>query len=129
MKTRGQCRRLRIAGVELVLAAMGLLMAGCGPIYSTQYVFDPPTSPQGQSCIFQCENSKMQCEQLQDLRTENCEERSEAEYYRCKNRDEKHCYRQYCSTDYTRCEENYRRCYQSCGGSVRAEKVCVGFCQ
>lgn len=121
----------------VALAAAVALLSGCGPIYDTQYTFIPPDDGNGRACVYQCENGKQQCEELEELKEESCEERAEAEYARCeeriyrrKGRDPKwnECYRESCSSDSERCETNYRSCYQSCGGKVNAETVCVANC-
>jgi len=121
---------MRKATCLLGAACCGLLLAaGCGPMYNTEYTFVPPETPTGQTCVFQCENSKLQCEQIEDMKQERCEDRADREYERCKDREkEKHCYRSYCSVDYSRCETRHRGCYQSCGGKVEEHKKCVAFC-
>lgn len=124
-----------LRGGFLALALLTLI--GCGPIYDTQYQFTPPDDGNGRACIYQCENGREQCTELEELREESCENRAESEYQRCadniyrrKGRDPKwnECYRESCSSDTERCENSYRSCYQSCGGKVRAETVCVANC-
>lgn len=111
--------------------------AGCGPVYDTQYQFTPPENESGRTCVFQCETSKEQCQQIQEMRAESCEDRAEYEYERCvdriyrrKGREPKwhECSKETCSADVDRCENTYRNCYQACGGKVRAETVCVANC-
>lgn len=114
-----------------------LFLTGCGPIYDTRYHYTPPQDPQGMNCIFQCDNMKMQCEQLEMMRYENCMNRAKLEQDRCldnirrQNREPKknecpliHS----CSQDTERCDVQYRICYQNCGGQVHAEQVCVFNC-
>ena len=113
---------------SLILAACSVF-AGCGPIYSTEYSYVPPESSEGKTCVFQCQNMKFQCDQMQEMRNDTCQERAERQYYRCKDRGEKDCYRSYCAADYSGCESQYRSCYQACGGMVQEKQVCVGFCQ
>ena len=112
-------------------------LASCGPIYDTEYIYDPPENSSGRACIFQCENSKNQCEELDRYRKEECErhsewqrERCEADIWRRKNREPKwhECGGETCSSNTERCETSYRSCYQSCGGKVRAETRCVMNC-
>ncbi|MFN8392204.1 MAG: hypothetical protein U0136_18070 [Bdellovibrionota bacterium] len=114
-----------------------LAAVGCGPVYDTQYQFVPPENASGRSCIFQCENSRQQCRQLEDYRVEDCErhsdyekDRCEEDLYRRKGRDPKwyECTGESCTADYDRCDETYRSCYQSCGGEVHAETRCVANC-
>ncbi len=122
---------LRLPQRALLWAAMltaMLMLAGCGPMYETQYSFVPPENESARACIFQCENGKLQCHQLEEMKEENCENRADRDYYRCKDRGEKYCYRESCSVDYERCEGQYRSCYQACGGRVESRQVCVAFC-
>lgn len=66
-----------------------VLLAGCGPVSSQRYyTFEPPTSPQGQQCVAQCQQSRQLCQQA-------CQ-------------DKKAC----------RCDDEYRSCYHLCGGRV-----------
>lgn len=121
-----KARFIKLLGALLFCAAL----SACGPVYDTQYTFLPPEDSTGRACVFQCDNSKLQCQQLQDQSAELCESRAEREYDRCVDKyGEKKCYRDYCSSsDHERCETQYRSCYQSCGGNVRSETVCVAFC-
>jgi hypothetical protein len=113
------------------------LLTSCGPVYNTEYSYTPPKSLEGRSCINQCEYSKIQCEELENLRERECESRAELEYDRCrrdiynsKKREPKwsECSRSSCSTDEERCERLYRSCYQACGGRVDSRTVCVANC-
>jgi len=99
------------------------ILVSCGPIYSTEYTFQPPLSPEGKTCILQCENSKLQCRQMEKMREENCLLRSALE---CE--DQKECSKSLCSKDDKICEEIYRNCYQVCGGTVNTQKVCILNC-
>ncbi len=136
MRTRTQqCLNL-IIPVALMMALL-LNLSGCGPIYDTRYYYTPPQDPSAQSCIFQCENMKMQCEQLEMMKAENSNQRSRMDQDRCREnirrqgREPKSSECQYFSTysaDTERCESQYRICYQNCGGRVHAEQVCVFNC-
>ena len=120
----------------LGIALPAAFVTSCGPMYETRYDYIPPEGNTGRACIFQCETVKMQCEQIEDMREQNCEERAEWERLRCEDdlrrRGKKgkwyDCSSSSCSSDTARCDENYRRCYQSCGGSVKTTQVCVFNC-
>lgn len=118
-------------------AATIVMLAACGPVYDTQYHFTPPPSSEGRSCVFQCDNSRLQCRQLEDYKNEDCQRRAEYDQRRCeddiyrrKGREPKwyECGSSSCSPDYDRCEQLYRSCYQSCGGRVDQQTVCVSGC-
>ena len=119
-----------------ILVSLCLAATACGPVYSTTYSFIPPENANGRACIFQCESAKTQCQHIEDLERDRCESRSDLEYERCEARndrvykddDKEYCYREYCSVDYTNCDDRYRSCYQNCGGKVNATTVCTAFC-
>jgi hypothetical protein len=106
-------------------------------MYETRYYYTPPQDPGAQSCIFQCENMKMQCEQLEMMKVENSNQRARMDQDRCRdnirrqgrepNSSECNYFSTY-SADNERCEAQYRICYQNCGGRVQAEQVCVFNC-
>lgn len=121
---------------QLSLLALLFSVVSCGPQMQTNYQYFPPENPQGQACIFQCENSRMQCQHIQDMEYQRCQDRAEDRYQRCEDSneyrrkdDKQYCYREYCSSpDGERCDNSYRSCYQSCGGRVTSETVCVANC-
>jgi hypothetical protein len=127
----------------LFLATLALLLIGCGPVYKTDYSFTPPKTDSGRACVFQCENNKLQCRQIVQLRHDSCEQQSETNYYLCESSkryryDSKgkqkciencYCYRETCSEEYEPCDEQYRGCYQTCGGEVSSRTYCVSNCE
>lgn len=120
-----------------ILFSTLLTAVGCGPVYETQYTLTPPESAEGRACTFQCENSKSQCEQLEEIKQERCEERAQLERERCewdfrrRGKEPKwyDCGGSSCSSETERCETQYRRCFELCGGKVTATNVCVYGCQ
>lgn len=119
------------------LFGIGMMtLVGCGPMFQTQYTYVPPSSETGRTCVFQCENSRYQCQQLEEMRKERCEEDARREQERCqwqlamRGKEEKwyDCPTASCSADTERCDGMYRSCYQSCGGRVDAKTVCVANC-
>lgn len=107
-------------------------------MYETDYIFTAPESSKGINCIPHCENARTQCTEIEQLRVERCELQSERDqrdceddiYYR-KGRDPKwyECVPASCSVDEERCEEDYRRCFQACGGKVEKVTRCVANCE
>ncbi|MBK1644778.1 hypothetical protein CKO25_08970 [Thiocapsa imhoffii] len=121
-----------------ILTSTALL--GCGPVYRTQYSYQPPTDANGRQCITQCaairelcratmENRAAQeravCQQTATLRYATClaTAKSDAERNACTNRD---ACRVSANTD--RCDSDYNQCYQNCGGLVESTQVCVSGC-
>jgi hypothetical protein len=115
------------------LALLSVFMVGCGPIYNTQYNYIPPRSSAGIMCINTCEVNKSNCEHIQELKKDNCEYRSELDYRWCLDHaspeHKEHCYRRLCGGNSFRCNAEYNRCYQGCGGVVEQQTVCVAFCR
>jgi hypothetical protein len=135
----------------LLLGVVFFLLAGCGPRYETRYIYTPPAdSPQTRQCLQNCEFQRQQClviadnnQQLCELQAENeafrCEAESRYYYERCLNRNPDQpercryprafCPRRTCWRNDGRCDDLYRSCYTSCGGSIRGETVCTANCE
>ena len=111
-----------------------VVVAGCatGPVYRTRYSYTQPETPEGKACVYQCEFSKVQCEELEDLKKELCVEKAELKYERCMldKKEGEYCYNEswQCSANYQRCDNMYRSCFQSCGGTIESETECVSNC-
>lgn len=112
-------------------------LASCGPIYNTEYVYTPPGSSSGHACIAQCEIGRSQCIQIEQLKAERCQDRTQVDQDYCeddiryrKGRDPKwyECVPDSCDVDEERCENNYRHCYLSCGGKIDTVSRCVANC-
>ncbi len=129
--------------IGILLGAACLLLWGCGPVYETSYTYQSPKSMQGKRCVSQCRQSRTMCKRLCTSETENCKlrARDDASYryreYVARQRiahrpiertpdsfySAAHCSRKSCS-----CEEDYRACFEMCGGEAIAVKRCVAFC-
>ncbi|MBU1231606.1 MAG: hypothetical protein KKC77_01880 [Proteobacteria bacterium] len=122
--------------IAVILAGGWLLLFlfGCGPVYKTEYTYRPPQSPQGQTCIMQCEKIKRHCYTNEEFRVRACEDENmiaRLEYDRCISMNYERCWDRsaYCnSANYEYCDEEYRICYQNCGGLVSGREICVSGC-
>lgn len=127
----------------LILMGFLLILTGCGPIYRTTYSYVPPANERGKMCVIQCQTSKKMCENLCEAKNSECTYRErdkahfEYESYVRKQemehqpvlRDLDSFYnRSACSQFSCGCEEDYRSCYQLCGGQVVEHRECVAFC-
>jgi len=101
------------------------LIVGCSPIYNTQHSFTAPLTQEGKICLSHCENTKLLCEQNEEIKREYCELRMERALDK-----QPDCFnlRYFCHADYYRCETHYIDCYQSCGGTVKGQETCVIGC-
>lgn len=119
---------------KYALLIFSLILTGCGPVYETQYTYVRPENPEGVTCIFQCENTRMQCVQSEQLKRQNCEANNRIErleYERCvskKGKDKCFEYWTFCESNEASCTVLYNQCYHSCGGQVQATRVCVYDC-
>ena len=128
----------------LLLALSLSCVVGCGPVYKTFYDMTPPSSPSGRRCLIHCDENKRRCVQEEKYLYQRCEERvarqeSDCERnkiyeYRGHHKSPKcvancYCYTDSCDEpDYESCDEDYRHCYESCGGTIRSYTKCVQFC-
>ena len=121
---------------------LATILAGCGPIYRTEYAYVPPHSPTGKMCAAQCVQGKNACEQMCEMKNQNCRLRAHqdalAQYHMYKQerkREGKPLKKEiqdfdqsYLCSSSCDCESTYRACYSTCGGQVLERQVCVAFC-
>jgi hypothetical protein len=141
---------MRIIAV-LMMGLVGLALAGCGPIYETQYAYTPAVTAEGRVCTAQCENTRSactrNCDYSAELKKRECEDDARDEARAKYNRyvreqrqnnapvkyDESHFLKTYqCSTSASACRnecvQTSNRCWQLCGGKVTSKQVCTAFC-
>jgi hypothetical protein len=125
--------------VAIVIAA--LLLGAC----AKEYVYTPPTTPEGRACVQRCQTDQQTCRRRQDQRAEaaaaecrataerrefKCEAEATVEYAAClkfakTDEERKSCAKESCEPDacpvspnYGLCDSDYRVCFQSCGGTI-----------
>lgn len=126
--------------VWILLLAM--VVTGCGPVYRTSYSYVPPPGMNGRMCIMQCIQAKNMCDQMCEMKHENCKSRrmNEARYYYDDYKQQrlaqgKSVDRSLNSFNYSSCNqnchcvENYNDCYSLCGGQVLVHRQCTAFCK
>lgn len=122
----------RLGALKLLLAS---LLVACGPIYSTDYDYDPPEDSQGRACVSMCRSARSYCEMAAEARAEReelrCELEAERDYDRCLARGEPEdahsCHRRPCidpGVNDAHCAGEFRNCYRDCGGEVEAIRTC-----
>ena len=133
----------------LIAIPLTLFIQACaGPEFRTLYNYDPPKTSEGRASISQCDNTNVRCEQLEQMRVDNCLDRAELNYQyctdqaqvdynnsidRCKDCGEKSrikddCEKEPCNRS-GQCGNQYQRCYSNCGGQVTSETRCVAGCE
>jgi hypothetical protein len=114
----------------VVMVALGLLAC---TTYRYEYIAPPTES--GKTCAVQCMNTKNVCYSGMQAQSQNnvyqCQQNNHYSYQNCvahaQSRDDvKKCNPnpQYCSTsvNYWQCDESYRQCFATCGGTVHMYK-------
>ena len=92
----------------------------CEPVYT----FDPPSDYADIECSRQCYRRQDKCREDIRLKRESCEHfnaMARIEFGRCLASGALNCLRgnhECLDADTTACEEEYRRCYENCGGIV-----------
>lgn len=120
---------------------MCCILPACGPVFRTNYSYVPPKGQMGQMCISQCIQSQSTCNQMCEMKNQNCRMQArqnallEYEIYK-RDHNNQGGHRTIDSFDRGSwtcnqgcgCEDTYRSCYTACGGQVIANTVCVANC-
>ncbi len=115
-----------------------LLLSACGPQFKTRYTYTPPHSEDGAGCVNNCETIKRLCIERENSNQRECEQRSQDEVHDCEShtrwsegREPKwyECSGEVCTSTLEGCDEEYRACYENCGGTVKAITECVANCE
>lgn len=104
-------------------------LAGCGP----EYTYTPPLSPIGQACVMRCQDTQGECthkaQKRADRKQAKCEKQAAHEHYACllyakTDADRAKCQKSGCYeyADTERCDNDFRACFQQCGGIVGVVK-------
>ncbi len=127
----------------LSLIVLASLLFGCGPIYQREFAYVAPPTSMGKMCTAQCIQGKNACQQMCQMRNDNCraQARQDAyfqyeEYKRERHREGKEVEKSVSNFDYgsfncnqsCNCTPTYNACYSACGGQVLEREVCVAFC-
>jgi hypothetical protein len=116
---------------QVVLAITVLLMAACA---TTQENYTYPTSSEGKACVSQCDVVKMQCEQMQTMKYDNCKQQEQLENERWKQclNEKRYDPWKICllpssgncgfEPDISNCKSQWKSCFQMCGGVITIVK-------
>ena len=89
-----------------------LMLTACGPYYRTFTYYDAPRTPQGESCVFQCEHKRDHCEDACEDSYDHCVDKAKLEG----------------KSDYLDAKEDWLDKRQRCKGKLKAqvkgESVC-----
>lgn len=98
-----------------------ILLTGCGP--TVVYEYGAPASAEGRICTSQCGNHRNFCLQTNQNSYQQClinYNQMMYSYNSCKKAGGKHCYYPPAciAQNNWQCDESYRACFTSCGGTV-----------
>ncbi|GAA0594106.1 hypothetical protein [Caenispirillum bisanense] len=130
----------------LWVAAVAVVLQGCGPVYTTHYDYTAPATPEGKACAAQCQVSQTHCRSSCESAQDACRARARLEavqeyerYAEARTQAGKKIDRSVssfdrsysCSSQTCRpgCDDDFRICYSTCGGQVRATVVCTSGCE
>ncbi|OGT38328.1 MAG: hypothetical protein A3F11_06525 [Gammaproteobacteria bacterium RIFCSPHIGHO2_12_FULL_37_14] len=130
--------RIKMLMFSLIL----LMLAGCGPMYKTEFSYVAPKANMGKVCATQCIQNQSMCEQMCQMKNQTCRLQAHQEaiyqydnYRREQERLGKGIKRTVSDFEYTgNCNEEchcvavFNGCYSACGGQVIERQVCVAFC-
>lgn len=126
----------------LIIFACTLCLCACGPIYKTEYTYQPPKSNSGRMCAALCIQSKTNCQLMCSMQEGSCHSRAheraimEYEIYKTQqtaagkgiDRSVDSFYDDWSCNKECNCDESFNMCYQTCGGTVNSYQVCTAFC-
>ncbi|BBL71996.1 hypothetical protein MoryE10_26020 [Methylogaea oryzae] len=131
--------------LSAVLVGLAVMLAGCGPIYHTDYQMLPAASAEGrmcgnsclssqQSCVQSCRSQSQSCEAMARLESQNDylsyvnEQQRKGKPVKKSQSDFTHYGNCSDSSCVERCESDYRACHTNCGGRVIPHTYCTAFC-
>ncbi len=94
----------RYLGCLLIISTL-LLLSACASLQQKSYTFTPPTSETGKVCVTQCQQSRTLC-RLQFKRYVAAQQAAKQSVDNAANT----------------CQQDYRSCYQLCGGTIGVDK-------
>jgi hypothetical protein len=123
----------KIAGSIGIAALVVTGLSACGPVYRTDYTLEPPDTEHGRMCIMQCAQKRSECKNELESDLKDCRHRNEMAALKLEN-----CLAAGAAPcldttepcpepNFDQCNEEYRYCYQSCGGTVIPQVTCAGY--
>lgn len=135
--------RLHVMFRAIVSLCLLLLLIGCGTTSQTSstrthYTYQPPVAERGKICIRSCQQELKRCESQHHSVNQNCLNQQQAaatrqfELYKqtqaAQGEELKETWRSFYHPEMCRkidkgCMQDYRTCYQLCGGKVAMHEV------
>ncbi len=99
----------------LLTSVLLFLSIGCA---TTRYI--PPSTQEGQTCVFQCDKEKLRCERAEEDTYRSCQDTAQLNYDICRIGNQ-FCVKQTCIRVTYHCKKTYKECFVSCGGKIVQE--------
>ncbi len=116
-----------------ITSLLMLLMASCGPLYTTEYEIIPPKTEMGSICANNClllkTNCESQCYRISYLELQNNQLQAvnrNGDGYYFNNYNSFNNNNGWCVNN---CLANYYICHKNCGGEVITHTRCTAFCK
>lgn len=130
--------------IKLIFLLTGFLLAACSAKYETYYEYKEPASESANICVQQCQLSKNRCQKMctndDSLCQKNALMQAQLEYKKYINQqltagttasrdlnsfyDPLQCAKTSCD-----CQQDYKACFQLCGGIIKVKQRCIANCQ
>jgi hypothetical protein len=113
-------QNLKLLLCGLTLSIVPFMVISCGPRYEISYRYTNPPSEEGRSCVSECETIRVQCKQTADIKADREVLEKKEEYQECYRERRVYCVDEslWVRPDYSKCESDYRSCFERCGGKV-----------
>ena len=118
---------------RIILSCLAIFCMSSCATYRYEYI--APHSESGKTCAVQCMNTKNVCYSGAQAQAQNnansCQQQNHLNYQACVNRAQSHDDVKKCNpngmycpvnANYWQCDESYRQCFATCGGTVNVYK-------
>jgi len=129
---------------RLITLTFLLFLSGCGSALVTARL-DQPRTPGGRMCTGQCGEARRYCQDQCNITARSCQNQMQAQAIHdydayAREQYESHQPMELFPRDFERpekckpvicldaCENEYRTCFERCGGKVVTESSCTAFC-
>lgn len=134
----------RLACALLSLVAVFIISSCSSKKNEVSYRYSAPAERETKMCINECNQQRIQCQQQTTQEFSECEAQVNFDSYSFENHrigcsDEAYAcqdnivfnaesFARQCRLTYEECQSTFNACYETCGGTVERETVCVENC-
>jgi len=134
-------RAARMVRRLMTIVLVGMVSAGCSPVYKVEYTYSEAETSQMKACALECGERRLSCKEEVWLDYRYCVDDLRYDQFRyrhCVSRAADHqdrlplctrpmdfCFR----PNYSECHDAYAGCYERCGGTVTRTRKCIANCK